>query len=158
MKDRADDFDMRIDHWHPRTAGGEHFQWNNLIGSCTHRGSCDDRKGETPLFLHPFRGNGPDPREFLRYHGDGSIQADDPRAAADVATLGLNARHLQRDRRSAADVLNRKLRNKGFSLKSLRDQLRAHEALAGTAAPEYASVLAYMLRRWLRKHGAEPQR
>lgn len=144
---------MRIDHWHPRTAGGEHFQWSNLVGSCAHQGTCDDLKGQTRLFLHPFDGHGPDPRRHLRYTGAGLVQAtdDDDRVTADIRTLGLNAFHLQRGRKAALEGLTRLLDRSGFTVTGLRAELRRCEAIAGCEAPEFAGVLAHQLRRWLRK-------
>lgn len=148
------DAGMRIDHWHPREAGGGVFEWTNLVGSCTHRQTCDVAKHETPLFLHPVRGRGPDPRRFLRYLGDGSVTADDTRAAADLRTLGFNERHLIRARREVIDELRAWMKKREPTTAELLRRIAQLETPADEA-PEQATTRAYHFRRWVRARGQQ---
>lgn len=153
------DHEMRIDHWMPRSRGGEAFQWGNLVGSCLGDDepilTCDPAKAEARLFLCPIAGRGPDPRLFLRYLADGTVVAEDPRASADIATLNLGAPHLRRGRREALAGLRRVMSKARFSTAALATRLRQLEALQGDRLVEHAFVLAHQLRRWLRKRGIE---
>jgi uncharacterized protein (TIGR02646 family) len=48
----------RIDHWSPRSLGGSHFDWDNLLASCHTEGPlrhCDAHKEDATLLLHPAR-------------------------------------------------------------------------------------------------------
>lgn len=143
---------MRIDHWHSRSAGGGIFEWNNLIGSCADKRTCDAAKHEEHLFLNPVRDRGPDPRRFLRYLGDGSISAEDPRAQADLRILRLNERHLVRARRQLLDALREWIRRHEPTIAELQRQIASLETPTGEA-PEHATTRAYHLRRWLRARG-----
>lgn len=143
---------MRIDHWHPREAGGGVFQWSNLVGSCATRGTCDDAKHETRLFLHPVRGQGPDPRVFLRYLGSGDVIADEPRAQADLEVLNLNERALRRGRREVHEALARWIERHKPTTAELHRRIRELENPGGEL-DEFAGVRAYHLRRWARSRG-----
>ncbi|MDC0719224.1 retron system putative HNH endonuclease [Nannocystis bainbridge] len=154
---KATEADMRIDHWHPRERGGGVFQWNNLVGSCADRVTCDAAKQETRLFLHPARGLGPDPRQFLRYTGSGEVVADDERARADTRTLGLNDDRLVRARRAVLDALRGWIARRERSTAELQRQIVLLESPAGEA-PEYAATRAYYFRKWSRARGAAVER
>lgn len=159
---RPDD-GMKIEHWDARSTGGDHFRWSNLLGVCDGRfpGNrqcpatchCDTERGNTPLFLHPVRGQGPSPREFLRYTGSGQVTAEDDRAAADIRTLNLNALHLSRGRVAVLEALIDRLGRDGdWRPGALEAELRALELAPGSRAPEHAESLRHHLLRWLRKH------
>lgn len=144
--------EMRIDHWHPRERGGGVFQWNNLVGSCADRITCDVAKQETPLFLHPARGVGPDPRRFLRYTGSGEVVADDARAGEDMETLGLNDARLVRARRAVMDALGAWFERSSPTTKELHRRIALLESPEGES-PEYAAVRAYYFRKKVRARG-----
>lgn len=159
---------MKIEHWDARGAGGEAFVWTNLLGVCLgdrikecaeptadtlgqDRLHCDTSRGDAALFLHPVDGQGPNPREFLRYSGDGLISSDNLKAQFDVdKTLNLNALHLQRGRKQVLDALKTRLgRKKSWTARGLRNQLENLEKRA--KASEHIELSMYFLKRWLNK-------
>lgn len=149
---RTSEQEMRIDHWHPREAGGGVFQWTNLVGSCATRGTCDDAKHETRLFLHPARGQGPDPRTFLRYLGSGDVVADEPRARGDLQTLNLNEYALRRARREIHEALTVWIERHEPTTAELHRRIRELENPAGEVV-EFSAMRAYFLRKWARARG-----
>ncbi len=159
---------MKIEHWEARGAGGEDFVWTNLLGVCLgdrleegaeptsdtrgpHRLHCDTSRGSVALSLHPVDGQGPDPRELLRYSGDGLISSDTPDAQFDVdKTLNLNALHLQRGRKQVLDALKTRLgKTKDWTPRGLRTQMENLEKPA--KASEHVEMSMYFLKRWLNK-------
>jgi uncharacterized protein (TIGR02646 family) len=92
---------MRIEHWWARGNDGPHFVWSNLLGCCSGRSGphpaegvdagpsdhCDRVRGNTPLFLQPVAGRGPDPTAYLTYGIDGVVRAEDSRAQGDLEVL-----------------------------------------------------------------------
>jgi uncharacterized protein (TIGR02646 family) len=125
----------------------------------THRGHIHPQS-EAHLFLHPAEGQGPNPRDFLRYLKDGTIRADDPRAARDVGDLdapdaagrrgilNLNAAPLRRLRKARVDFEQDRARH-DFSLGGLQQRLkRLDEA---HPAPEFVELSRYLLQGWLKK-------
>lgn len=152
-RSRPAETSMRIDHWHARSDGGNHFEWCNLVGSCVSSGTCDVRKGDAPLFLHPYI-SPPAPRDLLGYTRDGRVFASngDERVARDITVLNLNAPDLVRARKAAFDGLIKYCTKHRFQTKILRAQLRQCQDLSGTEAPEYAGALAARIVQWLRKN------
>lgn len=156
---------MKIEHWNARSQGGLHFQWTNLLGACEGvspaafgaldpkqpRYHCDTSRGNAPLFLHPVIGQNHDPRLYLRYKGDGQVSATDERAARDLETLNLNARHLCRGREAALEALISRLKRLGWQPGTLRAELKAIAVKPGLTAPEHAEFLRYHLERWLKR-------
>lgn len=156
---RPDDT-MKVEHWDARSPGGENFRWKNLLGACEGKfpagGAgkpdcchCDTARGNTPLFLHPVEGQGPSPREYLRYTGAGMVDAEDSRAVADIEALNLNATHLTRGREAVLDALRDHLVKRGWTLGRLRAELKLHALTPGARAPEHAEFLRYHLQRWI---------
>lgn len=151
---------MRIDHYKPRALGGAQFVWANLIGACAGLGSdgdrthetCDRHKQDQPLaLLDPREPNVGDPSALLRYHADGRIHSDDPRAVSDVETvLNLNAPHLTRARRSVLDGLRTWMSARRPNTATLRAKIQQLQQLQGSTAPEFAAVQVYHLQRWQR--------
>ncbi len=149
----------KIEHWEARSEEQGDFQWRHLLGVCSGDTSapermlhCDLKRGNTPLFLHPVEGEGPNPRQFLRYLGDGTVQSDDAQAEEDVdKTLNLNAGFLKRARWQVVEALRLRLEKKGFSQHALTKELEACALGTGVAAPEHAEVARYHLERWRRK-------
>ncbi len=147
----ADEGDMRIDHWQPRAGGGQHFQWSNLVGSCSDAGTCDAHKGSSTIWLDPYGVHGPQPNGLLRYLGDGRAVSDDNRVAEDVTRLNLNADHLIRGRlgavRAARKWMQRQRRTKG----ELGAKVTALQRGADAKRDVFAFVLAQRLERYLSK-------
>ena len=150
---------FRIEHWEARSEELGDFHWRHLLGVCSGDTSapermlhCDQKRGNTPLFLHPVEGEGPSPRQHLRYLGDGTVRSDDAQAEKDVdKTLNLNAGFLKRARREVVEALRLRLDKKGFSKHAITKELEACALRSGIAAPEQAEVARYYLERWLRK-------
>jgi uncharacterized protein (TIGR02646 family) len=157
---RPTEAEMRIDHFVPRARGGPHFAWNNLLGACTGLGSdaegtyetCDRKKKDQPLtLLDPREPNVGDPSLLLRYHADGRIHSEDPRAADDVErVLNLNAPHLTRARKAVLDGLRLWMGARKPDKAGLRAKIQAFQQLRGSSAPEFSVVHVYHLQRWLR--------
>ena len=151
---------FKIEHWEARSKEqGNDFQWRHLLGVCSGDTSapermfhCDHKRGNTPLFLHPVEGEGPNPRQFLRYLGDGTVRSEDVQAEKDVdKTLNLNASFLKRARRQVVEAMRLRLQKKGWSRHTLTKELEACALGPGIVAPEHAEVTRYHLERWLRK-------
>jgi uncharacterized protein (TIGR02646 family) len=157
---RPSEAEMRIDHYAPRALGGDQFTWANLIGACAGLGSdgdrthetCDRHKKDQPLaLLDPREPRVGDPSILLRYHADGRVHSDDARAVRDVeAVLNLNAPHLTRARRAVLDGLRAWMSARRPDKAAVRARVAALQQLRGCAAPEFAAVHEYHLRRWLR--------
>jgi uncharacterized protein (TIGR02646 family) len=161
---------MRIEHWsacNPRRGettarGNDHLRWRNLLGVCdggsrlsgkeplTHH--CDVHRGNAPLYLQPAEGEGPSPRDHLRYRGNGKVEADDARAAADIEALNLNARPLERGRTAVLDGLRSGIGSAPSRLSYLQSTLATLDGLKpGDQWPTHVEVVRYQLRRWLRR-------
>jgi uncharacterized protein (TIGR02646 family) len=172
---------MKIEHWIPRAESEEHhFTWSNLLGVCLgasddkappdpdhdasgaappHKTShCDTSRGDRKLFLHPVQGQGPDPREHLRYTKVGKVEPirPDPRVANDIDALNLNARRLVRGREAVLEAAWKQLERAGFAIGELRRLEQAHRIVSGTTAPEHSEFLRYHLRKKLRSLGHSP--
>lgn len=113
---------FRIEHWHARASGGAEFGWTNLLGVCNGNAGlgalhCDAARGVVRLFLHPVEGRGrPDPREWLRWLGNGEVESDHPDAARDIVTLCLNHPKLVRQRLEVLNALrSRREAGNGFA-------------------------------------------
>lgn len=161
---RPDRRSMRIEHWAPRSGGAGHLRWRNLLGACAGRSElgdggkeqlhCDVRKADTPLYIHPVVGEGLDPRDHLRYLGNGKVVSDDDRATTDIGTLNLNANVFVRGRRSVIDALRGQIHAAKSRRTFLRSRLDRIDRLApGEEWPEHVEVARYYLERWLRKEG-----
>lgn len=155
---------MRIDHVQPRSGGGPHFAWWNLVGACNGfagvgsvtKRTCDRAKGDTPLArLNPVAGRGADPTILLRYLPDGTVTADDPGAMNDVeSVLNLNAAGLKRGRRAFLDALRDWAKAARPSGRTFRRRAQEALILSGGPASEYTFVAFYHFNRWARKNGA----
>lgn len=155
--------EMRIDHYEARSAGGEPFNWNNLVGTCSGTGSdadatyetCDRSKQAKVLqLLDPREPAAGDPRRFLRYHANGHIHADDERAKHDITeVLNLNAPHLTRMRASILDGLRVWMKARKPTKAQLRRRVHDYADFSGAIAPEFAPVYEYHFERWLRAMG-----
>lgn len=166
---------MKIEHWLPRNPAGSdtrsgttdhHFLWSHLLGVCLGVSSdpeapsarishCDTSRGNADLFLHPVDGQGPDPRDHLRYTQAGMVEPikPNPRVEADIRTLNLNAPQLQRGRREVLDEVRRRLNRAGYSLNALKKIAHDHRISAGTPTPEYAESVRYYVLKKLRIRG-----
>ena len=158
---------MKIDHWIARSdpADGEQqeLRWENLIGACagstTRAGDrnrhCDTRRGDEPihrqrLYLHPVEGQGPDPRQHLRYQTNGTAYAHPPdhRVENDLALLNLNCAPLKEARSQVLEVLQRRLKRVGFTPAHVQ---RLLDELDTTMPTPYLEVARDYLRRKLRQ-------
>jgi uncharacterized protein (TIGR02646 family) len=165
---------MKIEHWLPRnpaepdarTGTDHHLLWSNLLGVCLGVSSdpgapsarishCDTSRGNAELFLHPVDGQGPDPRDHLRYTQGGVVEPikPNPRAEADIRALNLNAPQLQRGRREVLDEVRRRLDRAGYSLSALKKFAHDHRISSGTLTPEYAECVRYHVLKKLRIRG-----
>lgn len=166
---------MKIEHWLPRNPAGSdarsgttghHYLWSNLLGVCLGVSSdpgspsvrishCDTSKDNAELFLHPVDGQGPDPRDHLRYTPGGAVEPikPNPRVEADIRTLNLNAPQLQRGRREVLDAVRKRLDQAGYSLSALKKMDHDHRISAGTLTPEYAESVRYYVLKKLRSRG-----
>lgn len=166
---------MKIEHWLPRNPASSdartgttdhHFLWSNLLGVCLGVSSdpgspsvrishCDTSRGNADLFLHPVDGQGPDPRDHLRYTQGGVVESikPNPRVEADIRTLNLNAPQLQRGRREVLDAVRKRLEKAGYSLNELKKIADAHRISAGTTTPEHAEFVRYYVFKKLRSLG-----
>lgn len=161
---------MKIEHWLARNTAGaptHEFEWNNLLGVCAGdtlgERHCDTSRGDRPpvaqgLYLHPVQGQGPDPREHLRYTRIGEVLSErkSPQVEDDIATLNLNARVLRRAREAVLDRLEQTLTRRGFTPANLRRVLAEHRIEPGTTAPEHSEVVRYYVSRKLRRQGLQP--
>jgi uncharacterized protein (TIGR02646 family) len=153
---------MKIEHWIARSSSTEHHLiWSNLLGVCLggSRGTavsgdrntrhCDDSRGNRPLFLHPVDGQGPDPREHLRYNKAGRVESvkADARVDADIEALNLNAPQLVRARKAVFDALWDRLKRHEFSTGELRKEERRHRIVSGTKAPAHLEFVRYHVRQ-----------
>jgi uncharacterized protein (TIGR02646 family) len=146
---------MKIEHWIARSESSEHqFIWSNLLGVClgiSENGSrgnsqhCDASRSNRKLFLHPVAGQGPDPRDHLRYTKNGRVEpADsDTRVAADIATLNLNAWQLVRAREVVLDAAWERLKRSGFAIGELRRLEQSLRVIPGTQLQEHAEFLRH---------------
>lgn len=139
---------MKIEHWAARAhASARQLAWTNMVGVClggapgspdaglgAGNRHCDESRGERPLFLHPVEGQGPDPRQHLRYtkNGDVLAAAIDERVESDLDALNLGAARLKRGRAAVFRALLTRLEQAGFSPQELRRLEREHRIDAGT--------------------------
>jgi len=160
---------MKIEHWLPRSDSADHhLTWSNLLGVClgvsresadapagrsTHH--CDTSRGDHALFLHPVQGQGPDPRDHLRYTKRGVVEAAKPnaRVVADIGALNLNALRLVRAREAVFDAVWQRLHQAAFATSELRKIAHAHRIVAGTTTPEHAEFVRYHVLKKLRSRG-----
>lgn len=163
---------MKVEHWQAQATGQNKLRWSNLLGVClgdaaaetgaaTKERHCDTARGDAKLFLHPVEGQGPSPREHLRYTPTGEVRAleDKPelseRVQADIHALNLNAERLRRARRAVYDALCEHLDKYGFSKSALAAELRAASIEPDVRASEHCEMVRYHLRRWARKQGVD---
>lgn len=166
---------MKIEHWLPRNPAGSDARtettdhqllWSNLLGVCLGRSSdpgapsvrishCDDSRGNAELFLHPVDGQGPNPRDHLRYTQGGVIEPikPNPRVESDIRTLNLNAPQLQRGRREVLDAVRQRLDRAGYSLNELKKLADEHRISPGTTTPEHAEFVRYYVLKKLQSRG-----
>lgn len=108
---------MKVEHWRAQSSGEDDLRWTNLLGVCpgderletgAHHGErhCDTSRGDQTLFLHPVEGQGPSPRDHLRYSASGEVSPKDTArqrsVSADIEALNLNAARLRRGRRGVS--------------------------------------------------------
>jgi uncharacterized protein (TIGR02646 family) len=165
---------MKIEHWIPRrpqeaaeSRDPADLRWSNLLGVClgvsaassevrsrrnTH---CDTHRGNAELFLHPVEGQGPDPREHLRYTGAGVVESarSHARVEADIRALNLNAPQLVRGRLEALDVVRERLGRSEFATSELKRIARTCKISSGVRAPEHAEFVRYHVVKRLRSRG-----
>jgi uncharacterized protein (TIGR02646 family) len=166
---------MKIEHWLPRNPAGSnpragttdhHFLWSNLLGVCLGVSSdpgapsvrishCDTSRGNADLFLHPVDGQGPDPRDHLRYTHAGKVEPANPdsRVEADIRELNLNAPQLQRGRREALDEIRRRLERSGFATSDMKRIAHEYQISPGMRMPEHAESVRYYVLKKLRSRG-----
>jgi uncharacterized protein (TIGR02646 family) len=160
---------MKIEHWRSRAEFPEHqLTWSNLLGVCLGGAldapvdprrdnalHCDASRGNQPLFLHPVDGQGPDPRDHLRYTKDGRVEPDRPdhRIDMDIGALNLNAAKLTRARQAVFDALWDHLKRSEFVTSELRKLARDHRLERGTQARDHSEMVRYHLLKKLRQRG-----
>ncbi len=159
---------MKVEHWRAQSSGEDDLRWTNLLGVCpgderletgAHHGEqhCDTSRGDQALFLHPVEGQGPSPRDHLRYLANGGVAPKETTrqrsVSADIEALNLNAARLRRGRLAVYDALKQRLDKAGWSEKALRDEHRAHRTEAGSKAIAYREVARYHVERWARSRG-----
>jgi uncharacterized protein (TIGR02646 family) len=166
----AKDEPMKVEHWSAQSGGKDALRWGNLLGVClggeyAAKGAtlgerhCDTARGDAPLFLHPVEGEGPSPREFLRYTPEGEAYpshenpALSERVSGDIRVLNLNARRLRRERVVVHDELARRLEKGNWADGALREEYRAATIEPGVPAMPQCEVARYYVRRWARHHG-----
>jgi uncharacterized protein (TIGR02646 family) len=158
---------MKIDHWIPRSDKDEgpanELRWENLVGACTGETSfaeelnrhCDTRRGDEPvqgqrLHLHPVEGQGPDPRQGLRYQAKGGAYAHPPdsRVDNDITILNLNCAPLKEARRQVLERLEQRLKRVGFTSTHVK---RLLDDLDHVGTTPFIEVARDYLRRKLRQ-------
>jgi len=161
---------MKVEHWHAQSSEADKkstLRWRNLLGVClgdeaqetgTSKGDrhCDTARGNAALFLHPVEGEGPNPRDFLRYTAEGEVlPAREPAASVrgDIEALKLNTNRLRRARVEAYEELRKRLDKKGFSKAVLGAELEAASIRPGQEAMPQCEVVRYHVTRWARKQG-----
>jgi uncharacterized protein (TIGR02646 family) len=164
----AKDGRMKIEHWQAQAGGEGPLRWRNLLGVClgderAETGApegeqhCDTARGSAPLFLHPVEGQGPSPRDHLRYTSEGEVRPSQEGLAAsvqrDIDVLNLNAARLRRARTVVYDVLKERLDKLGWTRQALQAEYRAAALLPGVKAIEQCEVVRYHARRWARGRG-----
>jgi uncharacterized protein (TIGR02646 family) len=110
----ADDSTTTVEHWRARSAPGtDPFAWEDLLAVCPGwAGSvqtCDRRRGNRPLALHPARPV-PDVEQEVRFHADGRARVADEHRHEVCEVLGLDAPLLVRARKQALDAVLAQLR------------------------------------------------
>ena len=158
---------MKIEHWAPQSKRDPNsLRWRNLLGVC-HGGApgaagpaddvrdqhCDVTRADHALFLHPVEGEGPDPRQHLRYTAEGEVHSDDSRATNDVRLLNLNADKLTRARAAIYSELMRDLKRRGFTAGEVKRLHIRHQVSPGVDAPVHLEFVRYHLERKLRRFG-----
>ena len=166
---------MKIEHWLPRNPAGtdgrsgttdHHFLWSHLLGVCLGVSSdpeapsarishCDTSRGNADLFLHPVDGQGPDPRDHLRYTQAGMVEPakPNPRVDADIRALNLNAPQLRRGRQDALDEIRKRLDRSGYSLGELKKIAQEYQISSGVRMPEHTESVRYYVLKKLRSRG-----
>lgn len=160
---------MKIEHWTPQSAPTTRpLAWSQLLGVClgvTREAAlgapvrttqhCDTSRGDRKLFLHPVDGQGPDPRELLRYTKRGVVEpaTPDARVADDIQVLNLNARRLVRAREAVFDAAWKRLERSGFAAHEIRRLEKAHRIVTGSSTPEHAEFVRYHLNKKLKALG-----
>lgn len=161
---------MKVEHWQAQSTGQNQLRWRNLLGVCLgdaaiETGSaakeqhCDTSRGDAKLFLHPVEGEGPSPREHLRYTPTGEVRASEnkpelsERVQSDISALNLNANRLRRARLAVFDALCERLDKDKFSKAALAAELRAASIEPNVPASEHCEMVRYHLQRWARKNG-----
>jgi len=164
---------MKVEHWHAQSADKGRkrvLRWLNLLGVClgdealetgakTGERHCDTARGSAALFLSPIEGQGPDPRDHLRYTSEGEARpVPGPSSSAvqgDIEALNLNAGRLKRARREVLEALRRRLDKDGFTKAALTGEYKAASMKSGVRMPAQCEVVRYHLRRWARKQDVE---
>lgn len=159
---------MDVEHWLAQSKHKEEDRtWSHMLGVC--KGvmkvagkpvqHCDRARGNSPLFLHPVEGMGPDPCALLHYDEQGRIWSKDERAQRDIRTLNLDGDEevniLRSNRKAAAGELQRQVTKRGCSLGSIDQLLRVYQLQGGTKASTFLELTRYLLRKWRRRF--EPQ-
>ncbi|MEP7122175.1 MAG: hypothetical protein ABJE95_14745 [Byssovorax sp.] len=147
---------MKVEHWQSQDAF-PHLQliWSNLLGACLggmgsspQDQTCDTRKGEGAIILHPL-----DPAHIATLHcsSSGRLSSTDPRLQEDIdERLGLNHRVLVADRKARLDRdRNRLIARHPLSIpeSAVRRAIAEAETPVEGRLPEHA----FVLRLWAQK-------
>jgi uncharacterized protein (TIGR02646 family) len=111
---------MKIEHWASQEDYPEQqLLYKNLLGACLggegkskRQQHCDTRKGRARITVHPADGKR-NCEHYIRYLGDGTIDADEPTIRADLEeTLNLNLGWLKTNRKKVVDAVIERLKKK----------------------------------------------
>jgi len=154
---------MHVEHWAPQNPanqagdGSQNLRWSNLLGVCAGTSGkerhCDTAKGNQTLYLHPVEGQGPSPREHLRYWVDGTVASDGRRSSEvqkDIEILGLNARILKRGREELLGFIQQRLGKGQWTVAALEREYKKWMLDSAPRAPEFVEVAGFFFRRWIR--------
>lgn len=149
-----------VEHWKPRSAPTtDPFEWSDLLAVCEGKGkahTCDRRRGDSPLTLHPAR-RVPDVEAIVSFRLDGRLVVQDGTYEHDARTLlGLDDLLLTRSRKQAIDAVLQFLGSKPTQTK-LRAALSRFTKPEGDLPP-FPTAIIPLLERAIRKAQDRGQR
>ncbi len=158
-----------VEHWKPRSeADTDPFAWPDLLAVCEGGGggaanpTCDRRRGDEPLNLHPARAS-PQVESLVRFKLDGRFRVTNTSYDQEVVdVLGLDAPLLVAARKEAIDAVVSRIQHartgsRKSRVQQLRRMLELYESPSGKLPP-FPTAVVSLLRRALAKASERSRR
>lgn len=154
--------DSKIEHFKPQTTHRKlQIDYQNLFVACSggegEKGRnqfCDTKKGESELIGIDLLSN---VENEIVYHKKAQlieIHSSDRDIGQDINTLNLNIARLQKNRKEAYDNSLKNLKQKGYSLPTIKKTIAFYQAKNNGKYEPFSQMIVYFLTKKLQSKGA----